>query len=590
MSFWRTVERLFKGNPVKVFSLPENGLITGTLEPGAALKSRFSAEIAFRKDYFSLISGNLSAINKINDYYFEELATTAISKNDLNLLPALRKIAVNVALDNKIRERSQKIIDLLIRNDVPASEGIRTLSGSRLPQTTEILRLLRNSSVESKRMAIHMIGKFRISDLLSVVCESLNTQGIALDAFEVLLSFGPEAEDELIRFYLINSGNIKLSRTVLLLLGKTCTKESCGFLFSHLWSTSRQIREISIKSLLKCHLKPSEEEIKRLDNLAFETAGIITWNLSAELILEQEKNYFLLDKIKSETYRWETFLFDILSLANGAEVIGDIRKSNRENSIESTGYALEKVRQTMSDSIRPVLLIILDDISLRKKLKRLSRYYPVEALGHKNLYEDLINRDYNLISIWTKACTLRDMTNIEGGQMTESITALLFSPEEIIQEEAAYLLSRSNPELYLSASQRISVQVKRKLDKIVAGTTGKREMIFEKVNFLSDCFRGIPSWELFALANELHFINDPQMDLGKCDEGCILWSLFRDKESSEVQIVYNGAVEDLKKRIMETGNLSFYKLSLASVEEYYFQYSDRSKEILEYVDKITDNS
>ena len=60
------------------------------------------------------------------------------------------------------------------------------LSGTRMPQTTEILRLLRDNSIESKRYAIFMIGKFRITDMLPEVCECLNLQGLETDAYTVL--------------------------------------------------------------------------------------------------------------------------------------------------------------------------------------------------------------------------------------------------------------------------------------------------------------------------------------------------------------------------------------------------------------------
>ena len=57
-----------------------------------------------------------------------------------------------------------------------------------------------------------------------------------------------------------------------------------------------------------------------------------------------------------------------------------------------------------------------------------------------------------------QSLTLRSISRIEGDEMAESVTALLFSPEEIIQEESANLIARSNPELYMSASQRIPDQ------------------------------------------------------------------------------------------------------------------------------------
>jgi hypothetical protein len=557
--------------------------------------NRFTSGLEFRKDYFGIISGNYSSLIKINERYFEQLSTHAISRKDINLLPAFRKIANNPSLGNIIRQRSHEIIETLNSRNISTDEGLRLLAGTRLPQTTEILKLLRNNSIESKKLAIHIIGKFRITDLLSVVCESLSSPGLAQDAYEVLLSFGEGVEDELLRFYLINSGNVKLSRIILQLLGNTCSKESSGFLFSNLWSNSRQIKEISVKSLLKFKFKPSEEEKARLENLIFEIIGIMAWNLNAEITLERQKNDFLLDKIKLENKRMEIFLFNVLSLTYGIDIIGEIRRNLSEKTFESTCHALEIVRKVVSVSIQPNLLVLLDDIPVRKKVKKLSENYAIESSRH-NLAEEIINRDYNLISIWTKACTLRCISKIEGKEMEESVTALLFSPEDIIQEESAYLIARSNPDLYYSASPRIPVQVKRKLDRIVNGSFDKKGMLFERVQFLTDCFTEIPAWELFTLAAELHFINNKDINSVNGSEGNIIWSLKNDNSYQDVEIVYNGAIGKMKdKTDVETPNsdstdLFFYQLSLNSVEEYHFQYPDRSREILGYVDKIQETS
>jgi hypothetical protein len=578
--------RLLKVHRISLRNLSDP--LSPASEPQLVLNNRFTSGLEFRKDYYDIITGNYSAINKITGKYFEELSAHAISKKDINLLPALRKIAGNPECEKSLRQRSQEIIDILNKKDIEVNEGLRLLAGTRLPQTTEILKLLRNNSVETKKLAIYIIGKFRITDLLSVVCEALSNPGLAHDAYKVLLSLGDGIEDELLRYYLINSGSLKVSRIILQLLGNISTKESTGFLFSHLWSNSRQIKEISVKSLIRCNYKPDEEEIQRLENLAFEIVGIMSWNLNAEIILERQKNTFLLDKIKLENKRAETFLFNVLSLTYGAEIIGDIRRNLSEKRIESTFHALEIIRDVVSESIKPVLTIILDDIPVRKKVKWLSDYFPAEISRHNNLAEELINRDYNLISLWTKASTLRSISKIEGNEMAESVTALLFSPEEIIQEESAYLIARSNPELYSSASSRISGQVKRKLDKVVCNLSDRRGMLFEKVQFLSELFKGIPAWELFMLAGELRFVNDQDMNADG-EEGSILWTLNKEKTIQDVKIVYDGAV-NLKNKLTESHELSFYQLSLASVEEYQFQYPDRSKLILNYVNNIKEIS
>ena len=170
-------------------------------------------------------------------------------KQDINLLPVLKKIASDKTLEEGIYKRSVEMVEILEKliysNQVEPrkiAKAKKNLLGTRQPQTTEILRLLRDNSIESKRLAIYMIGKFSLSDMLPEVCECLSIAGLESDAYAVLKSFGKAAEDELLRYYLVSSGNINTSKTILRLLGKICTKESNGFLFSRLWSNSRQLK------------------------------------------------------------------------------------------------------------------------------------------------------------------------------------------------------------------------------------------------------------------------------------------------------------------------------------------------------------
>ncbi len=146
----------------------------------------------------------------------------------------------------------------LKKEDERINSAKKVLSETRMPQTTEILRLLRDKSLESKRLAIYMIGKFRLADMLPEVCECLNIPGLETDAAAVLSAFGSSAEEQLIRFYLISSGNINCkqddSKASCQELALT---EGSGFLFSRLWSNSRQLKEVALKCLIDCHFKPS---------------------------------------------------------------------------------------------------------------------------------------------------------------------------------------------------------------------------------------------------------------------------------------------------------------------------------------------
>src|ERR1035437_1130033 len=556
------------------------------------LKNRFSAYINFRKDHFSLISGNFSVLNKIsNKWYFEEIIDYAYSTKDINLLPVLNKTANNAGLDEEVRQHSAEVVEFLHKDSSSLKpdnekiyEAIKLLSGTRMPQTTEILRLLRDNSIESKRLAIYMIGKFKLTDLLSEICECLSITGLAKDAFEVLKTFGQGIEGELVRFYLVTSGNTKLSKIILLLLGNTCTMETKGFLFYRLWSNSRQLKEITAKCLIDCNFKPSEDEKQRLHQLTSEVIGAITWYLSAKISLERDNDNFLLEKINQEISRWNKFLFNILSITYNRGSIAMIKENLESETMESVIYALEMTDVVVSDSIKPKLISLFDAVPDEDKLMNLFQFFPGEIPARIKLLEDILNRDYNLISLWTKACILRSITKIECDDLAESVTALLFSPEELIQEESANLIARSKPELYNSASGRIPDLIKTRLDNIINGTTDKKELLFEKEQFLSKYFGKIIEDELLPLAYEMRHIKNLHRESHTSSEDCIIWTLDDVNESKEVHVVYNGNIDRLIRKYQEGHYYSFYFLPLIAVEEYLFQFPENSIEILKYID------
>jgi ATP:ADP antiporter, AAA family len=556
------------------------------------LKSRFAARLAFRKDYLSLISGDYSVLNKQgNKWYYAKISDYSKSIKDINLVPVLKKITLNTELDKNIRESAEETIRIIQEyyaslrpGDEKISDAIRTLSGTRTPQTTEILRLFREGSVESKRLAIYMIGKFGIADLLPEVCGSLGTPGVAVEAAEVLRKSGTSVEDKLIRFYVASSGNAKLSKTVLQLLGNICTKETTGFFFSRLWSNSRQLKEIASKCLINCNFRPTEDEKLRLNQLSSDIIGIITWYLSAKISLVRDNDNFLLGRINREIERWTSFLIDILSITYKPASISRIIEKINTGTIESVSNALEMTDIVVGEPVKQKLIYLLDLVPDEEKLKNLAHFYPGEIPNRKRLQEDIINRDYNLISLWTKACTLRTVSRIESDDMAESVTALLFSPEEIIQEEAANLIARSDSGLYHAAEERLPASIKKRLDSIICGKTDVKELLFEKVQFLARHFKGIEEDELLTLASELKHKPDLRSELTDLPEGVIIWQLTSDNETVKINVYYDGTTANSDAMNHPGQDKSFYCLPLSAIEQFHFQFPERSSVILKYID------
>jgi len=420
--------------------------------------------------------------------------------------------------------------------------------------------------------------------LLPEVCECLSLQGLESDAYSVLGSFGNEAVTELTRYYMVSSGNINTSKLILSLLAKTTSPESQTFLFSRLWSNSRQLKETAVKCLIDCEFKPSWEEKDRLHQMISDTVGLITWNLSAKTCLEKSNHTFLLDVLEKEMTRWNMFLFNLLSVTYDPGSINKIKENLERETVESVNFALEMIDIVIDDSIKPKLISLLDVIPSEAKLRNLYQFFPGEVPKYENLLENIINRDYNLLNLWTKACTLRHVPEIEGEEMAESVAALLFSPEKILQEEAARLIVRSSRELYKTVSLRIPDSSRKRLDRIVNGESDEKELIWEKNDFLAGCFKGIPEEELLHLSGEMKFFRDSGEGNPSLFNNCIIWSLEGGKQGAGATVFYDGQMRNTDRKLLSEDYNSYYSLSLEAVEEYLNHFPERSAKVLKYID------
>ena len=555
------------------------------------INSRFAAESAFRKDYFSLITGDYSVLNGgISKWYLRKIIDHASSGNDTTLVPVLRKLNSLGNIDddnNRIAEELLKRLEEIASGGSPGADKLisarKALEGSRLPQTTEILRLLRDNSLETKRMGVFLIGKFKLKDMLPEVCECLNFKGLETDSSAVLKSFGQDAGDELERFFLASSGNVNTSRTILRILGKINAPEIRLFLFSRLWSNSRQLKELSLKCLLDLDFTPSLEEKDKLHQLITDTIGIMTWNLSARTSIEKNHDQVLKEVINNEITRWRNYLFNLLSITYDKGSIVKIKENLDSETVESVNFALEMIDIVIDESIKQKLIMLVDAVPDEEKLKNLYQFFPVEVPEYKRLVEDIINRDYNLISIWTKASVLRSIRDIEDEALTESIIALLFSPEEILREESVRIVSGTGNELYRSVSSRLPATTRRRLDQLAAKEIAGEEMLYEKTMFLSKCFPGIQEDEVLTLAEHLMFHKDFASLSADVMDNIIIWPVLEEDSNGKVIIHYEGRLNeaDFASGTKETG--SFYTLSLPAVENFDYQYPDSSIEIFNYI-------
>jgi len=397
--------------------------------------------------------------------------------------------------------------------------------------------------------------------------------------------FGDEASGELQRFFLNTSGNLNTSKAILRILGKCNTPENSAFIFARLWSNSRSIREVALKCLINFGFKANDEEKDKLNQLISDIIGMITWNISAQVSLEKGNDTVLLEVIRKETKTWQSFLFNLLSIAYDSGSVSKIWANIESGTVESINFALEMIDLVIDESIKVKLVSLIDAVPDEDKLKNLHQFFPGEVPQYDQLIDDILNRDYNFISIWAKAFTLHHVTTISGGSLRESVLALLFSPERILQEEAAHLIGRTNKNLFDEVSGRLSPALGRYLKKIVDGNLAEGESLFNKVRFLLSLFGNIPEDELIILAGSLGYYTPSGFGELKEIPDSVIWNLKADFSVAGVGTVFENNTSELSDNQNIPPESFIYVLALNSIENFRNMNPEDSFELLDYLDK-----
>jgi hypothetical protein len=367
-------------------------------------------------------------------------------------------------------------------------------------------------------------------------------------------------------------------------MGNINTPESRSFLFSRLWSNSRVLKESTLKCLIGIDFKPGNEEKDKLHQLVSDTIGIMTWNISARKSIERKNDSFLLKVMNNEMIRWRSYLFDLLSITYDRTSVVKIRENLDSDTVESVNYALEMIDIVIDETIKHKLVMLLDAVPDEDKLKNLYQFYPVEIPDYNRLLEDILNRDYNLVSIWTKASVLRSIKEVEGETLTESVVALLFSPEEILQEESARIISQSGRELYRSLSHRIPESSRKRLGRISDGEMAEEEFLMARTMFLHNCFPSISDDELLSISAQLKYHKDLGSLTSQTTENMLIWTLSGSGAPSQVQIVYGEKISETDINSGMEGNVFYYTLALSVADDFNYQHPESSFEIFQYID------
>lgn len=556
-------------------------------------------------NYFELITGpHMHESIAANNTLLEQLVNKAEKYLNPDILPLLHRIrSAGINNDNLNARLSSVIGDiesgikkqglgkgknlaLTIEESSNRKLQLQTLmAGNNIPVITDLMRLIRDQDEEIKRETIYLVGKFRIKELLPEICECLDNEAIASDAYSVLKKFGEEAYPALAGHYFRSSGNIAVRRLLIRLFSETGGSQAVDFLLPGIWSINRLIRKEAVTGLVSCGYRADEDTRNRLLQEVQLIIGLLTWNLSAQISLRENNNQMLYDTLEKETQWWSGFLFDLLSLIYDKSSLDKIKENLDSGTVESVNFALEMLDIVIDDEIKPRLTALLDVVSDEEKVKNLFQFYPGNIPEYETLIQELVNKDYNHIGVWTKVCSLRSLYGLPRPDETDFLVALLFGVHRILREEACRYLKDNYDDVYSNCSYRLPGRYREQLELILKEEKDEKELLYNKLASLAGVLPELPENSLTGLAEKIITIESANDLLPYSDSDFIIWPLDNGEKDGEEKLSFNwhtaGIEFDAGK--MEEGGV-YYLLEIKEMEKYAFYERDNYHLLVKHID------
>ncbi len=379
-----------------------------------------------------------------------------------------------------------------------------------------LVELLRDVHPSVKIAAINTARLKKVASSWPFLVELLGSITYSHHAFAALVAMGEEVLPYLEKAFHRSGQTEEVMLKIARIYERIGGQQSIDLMWDKLDYPDKQLVTLILNSLHNNKYVVPHERMVKIRTLLENTLGYTLWNLAAiEELKEKPQNELIRQALQEEIHDNYERLYLLLGLMYDPQSVSLVRKNIELGSSETITFALELLDVFIDKEIRRLLFPVLDDISVDEKLEKLQDDFPRDRFDEIQVLKQILNRDFNQINQWTKACALYTLNQIEEFQVTDSIIAHLFNPDPLLSEMAAWLIQSKDENTYKRISMRIKREVRIELNEILASTQFKNELTdslslrFEKVLFLksTNLFKDMPGYLLAEIVDSVNFRN-----------------------------------------------------------------------------------
>lgn len=490
---------------------------------------------------------------RVRNYVFKKI-------EDIKLLTATSNLkGVISSADTSIETKALAEHALLNLNEVEkmvsSSDNIIKLSRSKNPidkelavklirnnfneeMARQLFDLLRESNPRVRKSALLTAGTIKLTQYWMLLIENLSLPSFANVASSGLQYIGENVIPTLDLAFYKTGQNLQTKIRIIQVYSKIGGDKAIEVLWNKINYPDRKVVSESLLALRNLGYIAKGERASKIKQLLMQEIALCAWKIAAlDEINEHSHPTPLYQALIEEIEENDENIFMLLSLIYHQASVKLVEENIKSRTVEGVLYAIELLDVFVDDELKPMLVPLLDQISIAEKIEKLQVQFPRESYDEKTILFHLINKDYNEINRWTKACAINKLLSIKDLKVTDTLIANLFNPDKLIREITAHVIYSISPSTFQSLSLRISERHRKELDALIFSTkaTKWKTLMFTKVAFLKSIpvFSNISGALLAIMADHIEEVN--------LKEGEIL---FQDNlnGSHPVVIVYSGMI------------------------------------------------
>lgn len=437
-----------------------------------------------------------------------KLALEALSKSEQGEILSISTQRLNTLA--KSRSPEMRLLTAKLLNKLVTDDNVFIL-----------IELLRDLDANVRIAAINTARKTQRPETWGLLIEHLNSAVYSHAAASALIDTGDRVLLTLEAAFHKSGQSDEIMRKIVQIYGRIGSYRAIQLLWEKIEYPDKAIVNQVLSAFKNWDIRATEDKQTTITNILDREIGCCLWNLAA--LTEIPKEDYLQpvrNAIHEEVDQNFDNIYSLLSFIYEPQSIQLVRDNIEVGTNEGIAFAIELLDVFLDPKLKPKLFPILDDIPVSEKIKQLEILYPRASYDEDEILVQIINRDYNYINRWTRACAIYVLSGKNEYQISQDVVAQLFNPDYLIRETAGWILYTKERAMFNKTALRLPYDIRKNLEDSLnyANKGSIYELQMRKVLFLTtlkefEGISGVVLCELVEIIKEIELVEGQTLDL-----------------------------------------------------------------------------